>query len=809
VIEFDATEGRRVGYEELGPIIEKWALLLHGHLAALGPDAVGLFAARAGIRMRTAYERFLSVRGWEPPCRLETLWTSRLLAAKAALPVATRTVAGFMASEFRDRTVADLLAGLTRHEDDWRRRIPSHGDLDRPVTAFPMLVLEEQHPVGRFAGEYGAWYRERYTRYLEGLVGGAGAVAIIDSGWQGTVHGLIAPLLPGRRLVSLLAARAVREGEHPPHLEDVIGLLHEGPRFDATRPFSAIVHHRHLLESLFETPGASVEYLTESGGAVVFPQAEANLAPIDPSHPGDVHLAGVLTHMEDHADAGLGVIMEEAVAAEEALARRILFPDVSDVQALLTPPRSADFGRDHTVAVCLDPGESDVSRAVRLRRALWYQGQVALELEPALARPLFEKAVAGWDPEEYFHGHEFETVQASDRPGVVAIVTRTKDRPVLLRRAAASVASQSYQAYRWVVVNDGGDPDPVVEVIESSAVPPDRITFVSNSASVGMEAASNLGVKAVESDYVVIHDDDDSWEPSFLEEMVGFMDSPSGAAFGGVVCHSTYVSESVEGDEIVVHDRRPYNQGLHNLQLAELAMGNVLPPISFLFRRSVWEDLGGFDESLPVLGDWDFNLRALLHGNVHVIPTALANYHHRDVGDAAGFGNSVIAARAKHLEFSATYRNAAIRAGGEAAIGGMMATAFFARLLREEARATRDIVQRIGRTTLASEVSSTFTDELWIALNSIVGASARRAAKNPAVKWGSVPDRKAVARLARGADLATVPIPPDFDESAYLRTYPDVAQAVGRGEFTSGYHHFLVFGRKEGRARPVESGYGG
>ena len=38
-----------------------------------------------------------------------------------------------------------------------------------------------------------------------------------------------------------------------------------------------------------------------------------------------------------------------------------------------------------------------------------------------------------------------------------------------------------------------------------------------------------------------------------------------------------------------------------------------------------------------------------------------------------------------------------------------------------------------------------------------------------------------------------------FDEDHYLRTYPDVAKAVGSGQFTSGWSHFRTVGYLEGR----------
>ncbi len=39
----------------------------------------------------------------------------------------------------------------------------------------------------------------------------------------------------------------------------------------------------------------------------------------------------------------------------------------------------------------------------------------------------------------------------------------------------------------------------------------------------------------------------------------------------------------------------------------------------------------------------------------------------------------------------------------------------------------------------------------------------------------------------------------EFDETYYLQLYPDVAQAVTRNQFASGWQHFLNFGRREGR----------
>src|SRR5699024_6623890 len=123
--------------------------------------------------------------------------------------------------------------------------------------------------------------------------------------------------------------------------------------------------------------------------------------------------------------------------------------------------------------------------------------------------------------------------------------------------------------------------------------------------------------------------------------------------------------------------RHPYNHWLLNLYLADLAVENRFPPISFLFRRSVYDKLDGFDESLPVLGDWDFHLRVLMEGNIHVIPKGLANYHFRtNLAKGDIYGNTVSTCVDKHVLYDAVYRNRKLRediAAGRNGIGMLLA----------------------------------------------------------------------------------------------------------------------------------------
>lgn len=251
----------------------------------------------------------------------------------------------------------------------------------------------------------------------------------------------------------------------------------------------------------------------------------------------------------------------------------------------------------------------------------------------------------------------------------VAVVTRTKDRPILLGRALESVAGQSFADLVWVVVNDGGSAAPVDAVVRDARARGVRTFVVHHPVSRGMEAASNAGVGAVQSEFVVLHDDDDSWEPAFLAETVAFLDA--GPDWGGVITGTTRVDERMEpaGNAQELR-RRPFNPGLRSVHLSEVAEQNPFPPICFLYRRSAYDAVGAYDATLPVLGDWEFNLRFLARFDIGVVDLPLANYHWR-VSDKGTYGNSVSGGVDRHVQWDALVRNRLLRRDLDAGTVGL------------------------------------------------------------------------------------------------------------------------------------------
>jgi glycosyltransferase involved in cell wall biosynthesis len=286
----------------------------------------------------------------------------------------------------------------------------------------------------------------------------------------------------------------------------------------------------------------------------------------------------------------------------------------------------------------------------------------------------------------------------------VSIITRTKDRLVFLARGILSVQAQSFTDWEIIIVNDGGDAAALEEFL--SLVPETvraKISVVNHATSLGRWAAANAGVKAARGEYFVIHDDDDSWHDRFLEVMVARLNQEL-LTVGGVVCHTQWIDETVTDGVISHKGIRPFNNWIKNVTLFRMAARNFIPPISFLYRGGLHEELGLYREELPVLGDWDFYMRLLTRFDIQVVPRVLANYHLRPANAGDRFGNSVAAGLDTHVETEAMILNSLMRrdlAEGKVGMGTIANLSYDLRELRENSggmvQGFHDLIQALNR----------------------------------------------------------------------------------------------------------------
>jgi GT2 family glycosyltransferase len=241
-----------------------------------------------------------------------------------------------------------------------------------------------------------------------------------------------------------------------------------------------------------------------------------------------------------------------------------------------------------------------------------------------------------------------ECVKYADEMTSVAIVMRTYERPVMLARAVASVQKQTFTDWSIVIVNNGGVPDHVDNVVAIArlASPTSDINVLHLDERVGMEEASNIALEASRSEYFVIHDDDDTWKPTFLERSVAAMTTHREAA--AIVTGVTKIHELSRGKTLRPQVSEDFYLTQERLSFEAMLGNNTFPPIAALFRQSLLSTVGMFDATLPVLGDWEFNLRAVTAGPFVFVPERLANYHIRTPDSDVATGNSITVGRDRH-----------------------------------------------------------------------------------------------------------------------------------------------------------------
>jgi len=232
------------------------------------------------------------------------------------------------------------------------------------------------------------------------------------------------------------------------------------------------------------------------------------------------------------------------------------------------------------------------------------------------------------------------TAAAADRPRaaivrqpLASIIVRTHHgRRGFLEECLHSLASQTYAELEIVVVEDGGEVSRSLAAAFAAASGR-RLNYLSVPRQ-GRSRAGNVGLAAARGDLLGFLDDDDQFLPEHVGLLVrALVDRPEAAAAYSlayevptrVLSREPLVYQ--EAGRYVVH-RRPFAP-------AELLARNLLPIQAVLFRRELFERLGGFSETLEMLEDWDLWIRYLVPKCVVQVPQVTSLHRVPDDVDEA------------------------------------------------------------------------------------------------------------------------------------------------------------------------------
>ncbi len=178
----------------------------------------------------------------------------------------------------------------------------------------------------------------------------------------------------------------------------------------------------------------------------------------------------------------------------------------------------------------------------------------------------------------------------------ISVIIPTHNRAHLLARAVNSVLNQSLPAQEIIVVDDGSTDD--TAELMSQQFPQCRYLQQSNR---GVSAARNRGIEEAQGEWLAFLDSDDEWLPSKLEAQSNLLQQYPEIK----ICHT---------EEIWIRNGKRVNQMKKHAKSGGHIFQNCLPlcvisPSSVIIHRSLFAEVGTFDEQLPACEDYDLWLR--------------------------------------------------------------------------------------------------------------------------------------------------------------------------------------------------------
>jgi len=194
----------------------------------------------------------------------------------------------------------------------------------------------------------------------------------------------------------------------------------------------------------------------------------------------------------------------------------------------------------------------------------------------------------------------------------ISLIIPSHNRSNYLQRALQSVYAQTFSAFEVIVVDDGSTDD-TAEMLRSEFP---QVTYIYQKNS-GVSSARNTGIKHSSSEWLAFLDSDDTWLENKLEKQISALEQATDIK----VCHTEeiWIRNGVRVNAMNKHKK---SGGWIFEQCLPLC---AMSPSSIMIHRSIFNNIGYFDESLVACEDYDLWLRITCQYPVLFIEQPLIN----------------------------------------------------------------------------------------------------------------------------------------------------------------------------------------
>ncbi|OGZ72552.1 MAG: hypothetical protein A2908_01625 [Candidatus Staskawiczbacteria bacterium RIFCSPLOWO2_01_FULL_38_12b] len=192
---------------------------------------------------------------------------------------------------------------------------------------------------------------------------------------------------------------------------------------------------------------------------------------------------------------------------------------------------------------------------------------------------------------------------------LVSVIIPTYNRKELVARAVNSVFEQTYKNIEIIVIDDASDDD-TFEVIRELSKKDARMFILRNETNLGLAITLNKAIQFSHGEYIARLDDDDFWcNIKKLEKQVDFLEKNKEYALVG----GGAVKINKEGKQILRYLLPEHDEDIRE----KILIDGVFAHVTVLFRKSVFEESGGYDENLNGFEDWDLWLKLGKFGKLY------------------------------------------------------------------------------------------------------------------------------------------------------------------------------------------------
>ncbi len=191
----------------------------------------------------------------------------------------------------------------------------------------------------------------------------------------------------------------------------------------------------------------------------------------------------------------------------------------------------------------------------------------------------------------------------------ISVVIPTHNRYEFLKRALASVLSQTYQPSEIIVIDDGST-DNTSHIKQD--FPSIKYFYQKNG---GVSSARNLGIKKASYEWIAFLDSDDEWHKDKLKEQVAFhKQNPD------ILMSYTDEKWIRDAKEVKIPKKfKKYSGEVFDKCLSYC----IIAPSASIIHKDLFSKVGLFDESLEVCEDYDLWLRIAVENEIGLVDKKL------------------------------------------------------------------------------------------------------------------------------------------------------------------------------------------